>query len=163
MMNNNRSNNFNQNNVEFKYDWNFLKSGYSDNKGILKEEIIREKAIDIAKVLATGTSKFEKISSNQIRAFFNDIKALENRLDTTKSLEEQQKDYESFYPFVIMLEAKAAYKHKNKNDKIPQMFKDFITQNVEVMRKDKSVKTFKNFVKFFEAIVAYFYGFGGDK
>ncbi len=162
MVYNNNFNNRNTGNQErFSFDWNFLNSGYSSKDNILKENIIRDDAIKVAKVLANGQTKDEKISNTQLRAFYNDVKALENRIDDKKSEEEQQKDYEAVYPFVLMLEAKAAYKHREKNDKIPKMFREFIEKNVEVMRKDKKVKTFQDFCKFFEAVVAYYYGFGG--
>jgi CRISPR/Cas system CSM-associated protein Csm2 small subunit len=37
---------------------------------------------------------------------------------------------------------------------------DLIKANVNVL-KDKKVETFRNFTKFFETIVAYYYGYGG--
>ncbi len=134
----------------------FLKKGYTNAQGIIEENIITKHSQEIAKYLVN-----ERLTATQLRAFFNDIKSLENKIDWTKKEDDWQKEYENIYPLVLMLEAKAEYKYRNgKNSKITEGFRDFIKANVLVL-KDRKVKTFKNFSKFFEAVVAYYYGYGG--
>jgi CRISPR-associated protein Csm2 len=133
----------------------FLNKGYINQEGILDENLITKHSRYVAEYLVN-----ERLTATQLRAFFNDIKSLENKINWSKE-EKIQVDYNSIYPMVLMLEAKAEYKYRNgKNAKITEGFRDLIKANVNVL-KDKKVETFRNFTKFFETIVAYYYGYGG--
>jgi CRISPR type III-A-associated protein Csm2 len=130
----------------------FVEKGYTDEKGNLREELITTEAQDIAKKLYN-----QGLSNSQLRAFFNEVKAIKSRINESEEL------FEKNYPFILMLKSKAEYKYRNNGlkSKITKGFRDFINESVDYIKENKSLDTFENFVLFFEAIIGYFYGFGG--
>ena len=140
-----------RNNNSRGYDWSSLKKGYYDLEGYLRRELIVEEADKIGKRLVK-----DKLSRNQLRNFYNEVKALDAKIDEVNF-------YENL-PFILMLKAKASYAYKwgRTNSKIPESFYEFIETNIEIIEGKAEPKTFKGFVKFFETVVAYFYGHGGE-
>lgn len=133
----------------------FIQAGFCDEKGNLREDLITEEAKSIAKVLVE-----DKLSNSQLRAFFNEIKAINNRL------EDKKENWEKVYPSLLLIKSKIEYRaSKDKNKMIN--FKEFLLQAIDYIKnknkEGKGYETFKNFVIFFEAIVGYSYGFGIDK
>lgn len=127
----------------------FVVKGFTE----LREELMLNEARDIAKVFTDS-----KLSNSQLRAFFNEIKALQNKINKDEKLFEQN------YPFILMLKSKAEYKYRNgQGAKITKPFRDFINESIDYIKDNKSVKTFDNFCILFETIVGYYYGFGGEK
>lgn len=150
-----RNSNYQQprnNKSEQKIRLEFVKSGYRKD-GILREKLIIKEAKDISEDLYNNGSG---LSSSQLRAFFNEVKAIQNRINN-----DEQK-FNQNYPFILMLKSKAAYKYRNggQNSKITEQFYDFINASVDYIKENKSMQTFNDFVLFFETIVGYYYGLG---
>ncbi|MGL4629482.1 MAG: type III-A CRISPR-associated protein Csm2 [Cetobacterium sp.] len=149
--NGNRGNSFNQ-----KVEFDFEKKGYLKD-GIIREELITEEAEKIAREF-----NINRLSTSQLRAFFNEVKAIKNRV------KEDGSNYNAVFPLILMLKSKAEYKGSSKgNSKIPAVFKDFLIANIDRLSKDKKEGNgkgaFDAFVMFFEAVVGYFYGVNGGR
>ncbi|MDX8337232.1 type III-A CRISPR-associated RAMP protein Csm5 [Candidatus Cetobacterium colombiensis] len=91
--NGNRGNSFNQ-----KVEFDFEKKGYLKD-GIIREELITEEAEKIAKEFNNN-----RLSTSQLRAFFNEVKAIKNRVKDDGS------NYNMVFPLILMLKSKAEYK-----------------------------------------------------
>lgn len=133
----------------------FLERGFREN-GVLREDLILKEAKDIARDLY---SMGKGLSNSQLRAFFNEIKAIQNRINKNEKL------FESNYVYILMLKAKADYKYRNgeKDARITEKFYNFLNSGIDYIVKNKSVQNFEDFVFLFEAVVGYFYGLGGSK
>lgn len=97
-------------------------------------------AEDFGKYLGTNDSEGSKLTTNQLRKFFGEIKR-------------QQMQGFNKTDFVL-LKPKLAYavgRTKNKNAKIV----DFYRVMSDAIDKVQNEQHFKNFIKIFEAIVAY--------
>lgn len=146
--------------ASYNYSWKTLESGYLDEEGRFKKELIEDEADKIGELLAQGginkRNKKNKLTNSQLRNFYNEVKALDAKINEDNFLDN--------LPFVLMLKAKAnyAYRGGGRNKKIPESFKDFIIKNVEVISEEKTYESFDNFTTFFETVVGYFYGHGGE-
>ena len=159
----NRDFNKNSNFQEKKtYDFKALeKNKYRDKNGEIREELIMEDAVSIAKIfgeIALGRTN-KKMSNSQIRAFFGEVKALEGRINYGTH-EEEKKEFSKIYPFILMLNSKVEYKFNKEH--VTEEFKRFINTNVNIIREENKlgngVKAFKDFVMFFETVVGFFKG-----
>ncbi len=135
-----------------KYYEGILKEGYFNEKGYLRKDLIT----DIAEKIGENFVQ-KRLSKSQLRNFFNEVKAIDAKIDDNNNFEEN-------LPFILMIKAKASYAYKKggKNSKIPKNFYEFLKSNIELIEKKSDYKTFEGFVNFFEAVVAYFYGHGGE-
>jgi CRISPR-associated protein Csm2 len=146
--------------AKYNYNWNTLESGYLDEEGNFKLELIEDEADKLGKLFANGginrSQRYEKLSSSQLRKFYNEVKALDAQIT--------EENFSESLPFILMLKAKAnyAYRGGGRNKKIPESFKDFIIKNVEIVSKERNYQSFDNFTTFFETVVGYFYGHGGE-
>lgn len=126
----------------------FSKLGFVDSKGNLREELMTIEAEKIAKSL-------EKVSTAQLRAFFNEIKALRNRLENNS----KEEHFEKIYPFVLMIKSKVQY--RLAKDKKLEPLKNFLYAGIDEIQKQNKIgrgkETFENFAIFFETIVGYAY------
>ena len=86
----------------------------------------------------------KKISSTQIRKFYEEVLNLKSQFENGKSFSE-------ILPYFKMLKAKANVAYER--DVINTNFKTFIEKNVDYVNSDEN--RFKIFCTFFEAIVAY--------
>ena len=86
----------------------------------------------------------KKISSTQIRKFYEEVLNL-------KEILENGKDFKEILPYFKMLKAKANVAYQR--EVINTNFKRFIEENVDYVGDDE--KKFKIFCTFFEAVVAY--------
>ena len=86
----------------------------------------------------------KKISSTQIRKFYEEVLNL-------KEIVENGKDFKEILPYFKMLKAKANVAYQR--EVINTNFKRFIEENVDYVGDDE--KKFKIFCTFFEAVVAY--------
>ena len=129
----------------------FKKEGYFSANGTIREKLISSEAEKIA-----GEFVDERLTVSQLRAFFNEIKAIRNRLN------EDGSNYQNIFPLILMIKSKAEYRGATKGAKIPPRFKEFLIANVDRLVEDKKNKlgkqSFDAFVMFFEAVVGYFYG-----
>ena len=86
----------------------------------------------------------KKISSTQIRKFYEEVLNLKSQLENGKSFKE-------ILPYFKMLKAKANVAYER--EVINTNFKTFIEKNVDYIGSDET--KFKIFCTFFEAVVAY--------
>lgn len=86
----------------------------------------------------------KKLSSTQIRKFYEEVLNLKTQLDNGKKFDE-------ILPYFKMLKAKANVAYER--DVINTNFKTFIEKNVDYVDRDEN--RFKIFCTFFEAVVAY--------
>ena len=135
--------------------YEFSKKGYVNSDEILRGDLITVEADEIGGILAVKA----KLSNSQLRAFYNEVKALETKIG------DKVENFPKNYPMILMMKSKAAYKKGSQSSKIPLEFKDFIDENIDLIKKrngeGKGKQAFDNFVIFFEAVVGYFYGHGG--
>lgn len=126
-------------------------------------------AIDYTKDLAEYLSKEEKgkiipLTTSQLRKFFGAVKSLELKIKTNGF-----KDNESEF---IMLKPKLAYavgRARNSNKAVTDIriadFDEVISFVIDCVMNNCTKKdaAFKNFIKFFESIVAYHKRYGKEK
>lgn len=130
-------------------------SSYTNEKNILNEKIIRDYAQEIADNLdIIGRNGKPQSTKAQIRKFYNEVKALENRLDFTKDDDELQKDYAKIFPLIMMLDSKVAY--SKTRELVSDVFVAFMKKNIELLSEKKDVESFKHFLLFFEAVIGYY-------
>ena len=92
-----------------------------------------------------------RLTPNQIRKFFNEVKYLQAL--------SKAKGFETVEPLVKMLKSKTAYSANPKSQKIPEVFKNFIDNCVDQIHDQTD---FYGFIKHFEAVVGYYYGYGEE-
>ncbi len=147
---NNSSSSYKNNKPEFTAV--FTKKGFRNDIGKIRPDLFSDEAKDIAIQLARETT------SSQLRSFYAEVKALQNRM------EDEEENFEDILPFILMLKSKADYKYRNgKNQKIPQVFRDFIFAGVDEIKKINSKQGFDDFCYLFEAVVGFIYGINGEK
>jgi len=95
-----------------------------------------------------------ELTSAQIRRFYNEIKALEAKIDGKA---EEAEEFDINLPFIKMLKSKVAYAcpKNSSSKKVPLEFRDFMDECVDGINEQED---FKAFTKVFEAVVGYFYG-----
>lgn len=119
---------------------------FRDSNGNLRKELLTTEAEEWG-----GKFVNDKLTITQLRRFYNEVKALEARIEAT-SFEENQ-------ALIGMLRSKVAYACPQKGQKkVPDIFKQFIEQCVKSINNGKD---FKDFVLFFEAVYGFFVGKGG--
>lgn len=152
--NNYNSNSNNRNKQDFKsqlIDLKFKKEGYWDNKGNIREDLLTIEAKEVAQSFKNGG-----VTNSQLRAFFNEIKGLSNRIDGKKE------NWGKVYPMVLMIKSKIEY--RCSKDRKMEALKHFLMNSVAYIQKenraDKGYEAFETFVVFFETVVGYSYGLG---
>lgn len=155
-INNNRDFNKNSNYPEKKkYDFKALRNNkYREEDGDIRENLIMIDAVRIAEVFDSVG-----LSNSQVRMFFREVKALEGRL-VGKTTEEGKIEFAKIYPFILMLNSKVEYKLNRGH--VKEEFKQFINTNIDIIREENKtgngVKSFSDFVMFFETVVGFFKG-----
>jgi len=127
---------------------------YSDEKKeFLKEKLITEKAKKWAedfkyKEQKKGRDKkfSRELSSSQIRKYYNEVKAIEKKLEISTS-------FSKIIPEIKMLKAKVAYDVGRDGSKMPLCFKEFVEKMIDNIN-DK--EDFQAFLKVFETVIGYF-------
>ncbi|MGF6907605.1 type III-A CRISPR-associated protein Csm2 [Fusobacterium sp. PH5-44] len=129
--------------------FNFEKEGYRDENGIIREDLITKEAELVAKWFGE-----DKLTNSQLRAFFNEVKALKNKVDG------KEEEFLKVYPSILLLKSKVQYR-ANKDGQKMKTLRDFILKNVDqIMKENKNglkagFDAFINFTIFFETIVGY--------
>ncbi len=133
-----------QRSVHIPLDMKFLSTGYYQDpeKKKLREDIIKTEADKLGKKFSELKPE---LTSSQLRKFFNEVRSLEAQVE--EKFDEQK-------ALVFMLKSKVAYSVGKKTSKTPAEFKDFIDACIDKINDEKD---FKGFVKFFEAVVGYFF------
>lgn len=121
------------------------KENYIFFKDNLKKEfdsfLLCEKAKEYAGIFGK-----KRISNNQIRRYYNEIKMLEHWCDDSC--------YEIIIPHLKMLKIRVYYAFKRRSKKTPEELKQFIENLVNSIADKKDLKAA---ALFFEAIVGYSY------
>jgi len=129
---------------------------YFDSDGNIRADLFSEEAERIVKCFISKSSSADyqerrgrrqlkkKISSSQIRKFYEELLNLKTKLDHGSKFQE-------ILPYFKMLKAKAHVAFER--DVINANFKTFIEKNVDYVGEDE--KRFKIFCTLFEAVVAY--------
>ena len=127
------------------------------NGGLLRlpdlndKELVGKKAEELARQIA---QKDPRPTTSQMRNFFGEFKQIERDLIAT---EDPKKKWESVYPRIKLIKAKAVYNFARKSGKIPEQYKDFLSQCVDKIEADYETgyKSFKKVCQLFEAVVGY--------
>lgn len=144
--------NFGKNNQVVEKEFLFAKKGFVDEKGNLREELMTNEAKQIAEYF-----RDDKLTKSQLRAFYNEVKALKNKLSINKN----EDKFAEIYPLILMMKSKVAYrasKDKRKMDGIKKFLDFGIEQIQNENKKGKGREAFENFAIFFEVVVGYAYG-----
>lgn len=97
-----------------------------------------------------------KLTTNQLRRFFGDIKRLEMQVLSQETFDERLKNE------LLLLKPKLAYaKGRSQNTKIDEFHQE-ITTAIDAVIGTPTKESFRNFVKLVEAIVAYHKAHGGE-
>lgn len=127
----------------------FSEKGFTDTKGNLREELMTVEAEEIAKNL-------KDVTTAQLRAFFNEIKALRNRLENKES----EENFEKIYPLILMIKSKVQYRYSKDKNKLG-VLKNFLFAGIDRImlekKEGKGKEAFINFAIFFETVVGYSY------
>lgn len=132
-------------------------TGYFDSEGNLHIEFVtREYMRDLAEQMAEDWPRDGK-PTHQVRRFFQHCRAIEARLRAKAATPEQyQVAWAVEEASFRMLDAAAADALAKSPPKIPQLFHDFIKNNVVAVKNWKDF--LKGFLPHFEALV----GFGAE-
>lgn len=114
----------------------------------LDPSLVDEKAIEWARSFISDPKL--PLKSTQMRRFYDEIKAIERKIQTGKDIQEQQARFERDRALVMMFKAKAVYAEKRKV--APREFTQFIFDH---MASIKDLLDFQAFIKVFEAVVAF--------
>lgn len=117
---------------------------FLDDDGYIRPELLDSEAQAIADQL-----KSKKITTHQVRKFYDEVKKYKGLLDKNES-------YKKIKPLIIMLKSKAKYAATKKKEM--RIFYEFIKQSIDNIKtggEDIEKKKFNAFCLFFEAI----YGF----
>lgn len=124
-----------------------LEKGYrTESKDILRKELISTEAKNIAENM--------KITNSQLRAFFNELKKLKQ-----KYVDEDEKNLDKLHVELLILKSKLEYKKGGK--KITDEFSEFMEKNFDIIIKENTMQSYKDFLVFFETVLGYMYGLGG--
>jgi CRISPR-associated protein Csm2 len=127
-----------------------IKKIISDPNGM---QLLVEKSEELALDL-----KNKRMTTSQIRALFGEVRQIEAEWDM-----ENKKD--EAYRRLILLRPKMAYRaRKERGEAVPLLVKILDKALVEVTQGDESQRDlrFRQFVEFFEAILAYHKAHGGN-
>ena len=119
-------------------------TGYrNEAKTALRKEIVSKKSKEIAENM--------QITNSQLRAFFNELKRLKQ-----KYTDENNKNIEKLHIELLILKSKLEYKRGGK--KITKEFSEFIEKNIDIVIKENTIQSYKDFLVFFETVLGYMYG-----
>lgn len=161
--NNNRS--FGKDNNRGKFqeverEFPFSKKGFVDEKGNLREALMTTEAEQIANYFGE-----DQLTKSQLRAFYNEIKAIKNKLSISKD----EDKFSEIYPLILMIKSKVIYRasrgtprDKKKMNGIKKFLELGIDQIKNENKNGKGREAFENFALFFEVVVGYAYGVLND-
>jgi len=141
-----------------KVNPDFIKGGYFETKNgklVVRADLMAEHAQAYGELFASRDRRFQ-VSSSQLRAFYGDVKALEQKITQAGA-----GAFERFYYLVRMLKSKASYvQGKRSGGRVSEAFRDYIHKCVDAIETEDD---FKAFLKFFESTVGFYYGAGGER
>lgn len=124
---------------------NYLKGGYFDEQGCLKiEYVARDKVDPLVRAMAESQPK---LTTHQARRFFSHCRRIERKLRPDPSA------WARVRPDVLFLDEAAADAVGKREKKIPDLFHDFIRQNVAAIKTPADF--LDGFLRHFEALIAF--------
>ena len=140
-------------------DRNFLKAGYfemKDGKPVIRADLMATHAQAYGELFAKSPERRDLVSSSQLRAFYADVKALEQKIRKGGP-----GAFDRFYYLVKMLKSKASYvQGKQSGGRVSEAFRDYVHTCVDAIQTESD---FNAFLKFFESTVGFYYGAGGER
>jgi CRISPR-associated protein Csm2 len=138
-------------------DRNFLAGGYFETKNgerVVRADLMAKHAQAYGELFASRNRR-NQVSSSQLRAFYGDVKALEQKIK-----QGGEDAFDRFYYLVKMLKSKASYvQGKRTGGRVSKAFRDYIHACVDAIETEED---FEAFLKFFESTVGFYYGAGGE-
>ena len=136
-----------------------MRGGYhrtsSSGEPVIRDDLMTTHAQAYGELFASGDRR-NQVSSNQLRAFYGDVKALEQKI-----VQGGEGAFERFYYLVKMLKSKASYvQGKRTGGRVSEAFRDYIHTCVDAIETEDD---FEAFLKFFESTVGFYYGAGGGR
>ena len=136
----------------------FLKSGYFEKRNgkcVIRADLMADHAQYYGEKFASRNWQTQ-VSSNQLRAFYVDVKSLEKKIRDTG-----ETGFDTHFYLIKMLKSKASYvQGKRSGGRVSTLFRDYIHTCVDAIN-DKD--DFDAFLKFFESTVGFYYGAGGER
>jgi len=125
----------------------YLKHGYFDSQGVLRPEMVVEHAEAVARALGKA-----KVTSTQLRRFFNKARLVEQHLDSGASWESQKSELLTLKPLAANVVGRAS--SRREREKL-EIFRTFIEKNVGwAVDSEKSFR--EGFLVHFQSVIAYF-------
>lgn len=138
--------------------------------GRVKPELFGDVASDLGQAFAAARGKPTSVSSNQLRGFYGEVKALEIKLQEMSRHHSAQATGEGGIAeevfrrneyLVRMIAPKVAYiQGKRTGGNVSREFREFIETSLAQVH---TARDFMVFMRLFESVVGFFYGFGGGK
>ncbi len=137
-----------------RVDPNFMQGGYhkksSSGKRVVREDLMSTHAQAYGELFASRDRR-SQVSSSQLRAFYSDVKALEQKVKMGG-----EGAFERFYYLVKMLKSRASYiRGKKSGGNVSKEFEEYIHTCVDAIETEED---FKAFLKFSESTVGFYYG-----
>jgi CRISPR-associated protein Csm2 len=142
-----------------RVDPDFMGEGYlktrPSGQQVVRADLMTTHAQAYGELFASRDRR-NQVSSSQLRAFYGDVKALEQKI-----AQGGEGAFERFYYLVKMLKSKASYvQGKRAGGRVSEAFRDYIHKCVDAVETEED---FKAFLKFFESTVGFYYGAGGER
>jgi CRISPR-associated protein Csm2 len=140
-----------------------LGSGFFDAEQNLRADLLDGVARSFGKQFA----RQDQVSNAQLRRFYGDVKELQKDIradaEAVQEMEagpgrEPGRAFRRYEARIRMLKSKVAYAAGRRT--IPVSFEKFVSKCIDQV---DSLPAFDAYVTFFESVVGYFYGFGGEK
>jgi len=123
-------------------DPNYLKNGYFDGKGNLLPEVIQKWPEERAKALC---HEQQKLTSTQLRRFFNRARNLERQLKAGKPFDRLKEEILNLKVIAIAAAGRGT---------APELFKQMMEKNVELAVQSEEAFT-RGFLAHMQSLVAY--------
>ncbi|MFP4687818.1 MAG: type III-A CRISPR-associated protein Csm2 [bacterium] len=122
-----------------------------ENSSVPHPDLIENVAVQDAKTLAQQTG----MGSNQLLRYYYEVKSLQKLLRINH-------DFVAIVPKLLMLKAKVAFASSKKSSAggLPPEFCEFIDHCVSISKQ--GADEFNAFCLFFESVLGFFYGWGGN-
>ena len=118
----------------------YLQNGYFDDKGNVFPEVIQQWPKELAQ-----TFKQSRLSSTQMRRFFNRARAIERQLDANQPFDRVKEE-------ILMLKPLAAASVGKGN--APEIFGTFMDRNVDLAVRSEAEFN-RGFLTHFQSVIAY--------
>jgi CRISPR-associated protein Csm2 len=142
-----------------RVDPDFLQGGYhrktASGQPVVRDDLMTRHAQAYGELFASRDRNV-LVSSSQLRAFYGDVKALEQKI-----AQGGEGAFERFYYLIKMLKSKASYvQGKRAGGRVSEAFRDYIHKCIDAIETEDD---FRAFLKFFESTVGFYYGAGGER